>query len=81
MARIRRFHDAPKRVIFRLLSLSLLISLAPISFIQQVSAAPISVNQCKLNDQFNFSVRLGFPKDSARLSSTGTQKVLLLAID
>ena len=81
MARIRRFHDAPKRVIFRLLSLSLLISLAPISFIQQVSAAPIPVADCKLFDPFKSNVRLGFPKDPARLSSTGNQKVLLVAID
>jgi M6 family metalloprotease-like protein len=81
MALTRGIRGVRTRLIIRILSFSLVISLAPISFIQQVSAAPISVNQCKLSDQFNYSVRLGFPKDSARLSSTGTQKVLLLAID
>jgi M6 family metalloprotease-like protein len=68
-------------LIIRFLAITLTFSLAPISFIQEVSAAPISVSQCKLTDPFNYSVRLGFPKDTARLSSTGVQKVLLMAID
>ena len=81
MAGIRRFRGARTRLIIHLLSFSLIISLAPISFIQQVSAAPIPVADCKLFDPFKSNVRLGFPKDSARLSSTGPQKVLLMAID
>ena len=81
MAGIRRFRGARTRLIIHLLSFSLVISLAPISFIQQVSAAPIPVADCKLFDPFKSNVRLGFPKDSARLSSTGPQKVLLMAID
>ena len=81
MARFRSFRGARTRLIIRLLSFSIVISLAPISFIQQVSAAPIPVADCKLFDPFKSNVRLGFPKDSARLSSTGSQKVLLMAID
>lgn len=46
-----------------------------------MSAAPIPVTDCKLVDPFKSNVRLGFPKDSARLSSTGVQRVLLMAID
>jgi len=68
-------------LIIRFLAISLTFSLAPISFIQQVSAAPISVTECKLVDPFKSNVRLGFPKDPARLSATGVQKVLLMAID
>jgi M6 family metalloprotease-like protein len=68
-------------LIVRLLSFSLVVSLAPLSFIQEVSAAPISVAECKLFDPFKSNVRLGFPKDTDRLSSTGNQKVLLMAID
>jgi M6 family metalloprotease-like protein len=81
MATMRINHRNKTPYLIRLLVLSVIFSLAPVSFIQQVSAAPIPVSQCKLADQFNWSVRLGFPKDSARLSSTGPQKVLLLAID
>ena len=81
MARIFTLLKARTRLIIHLLSFSLVISLAPISFIQQVSAAPIPVADCKLFDPFKSNVRLGFPKDSARLSSTGPQRVLLMAID
>jgi M6 family metalloprotease-like protein len=81
MARIRGFRGARTRLIVRLLSFSLVVSLAPLSFIQEVSAAPISVAECKLFDPFKSNVRLGFPKDTDRLSSTGNQKVLLMAID
>ena len=81
MAGIRRFRGARTRLIIRLLSFSLVISLAPLSFIQEVSAAPIPVADCKLLDPFKSNVRLGFPKDTDRLSSTGNQKVLLMAID
>jgi M6 family metalloprotease-like protein len=81
MARIRGFRGARTRLIVRLLSFSLFISLAPLSFIQEVSAAPIPVADCKLFDPFKSNVRLGFPKDTDRLSSTGNQKVLLMAID
>ena len=81
MARIRAFRGARTRLIIRLLSFSLVISLAPLSFIQEVSAAPIPVADCKLFDPFKSNVRLGFPKDADRLSSTGTQRVLLMAID
>ena len=81
MARIRGFRGARTRLIIRLLSFSLVISLAPLSFIQEVSAAPIPVADCKLFDPFKSNVRLGFPKDADRLSSTGTQRVLLMAID
>ena len=81
MARIRGFRGARTRLIIRLLSFSLVISLAPLSFIQEVSAAPIPVADCKLFDPFKSNVRLGFPKDADRLSSTGTQRVLLIAID
>jgi len=69
------------RLTIGFLSISLVLSLGPVSFMQEVSAAPIAVTQCKLADRFNYSVRLGFPKDVARLSSTGNQKVLLMAID
>jgi M6 family metalloprotease-like protein len=81
MERIRGFRGARTRLIIRLLSFSLVISLAPLSFIQEVSAAPIPVADCKLFDPFKSNVRLGFPKDADRLSSTGTQRVLLMAID
>jgi len=81
MARIRGFRGARTRLVIRLLSFSLVISLAPLSFIQEVSAAPIPVADCKLFDPFKSNVRLGFPKDADRLSSTGTQRVLLMAID
>jgi M6 family metalloprotease-like protein len=81
MARIRGFRRARTRLIIRLLSFSLVVSLAPLSFIQKVAAAPISVAECKLFDPFKSNVRLGFPKDTDRLSSTGNQKVLLMAID
>jgi M6 family metalloprotease-like protein len=81
MARIRGFRGERTRLIIRLLSFSLVISLAPLSFIQEVSAAPIPVADCKLFDPFKSNVRLGFPKDADRLSSTGTQRVLLMAID
>ena len=81
MAHIRGFRGARTRLIVRLLSFSLVVSLAPLSFIQEVSAAPISVAECKLFDPFKSNVRLGFPKDTDRLSSTGNQKVLLMAID
>jgi M6 family metalloprotease-like protein len=81
MARIRGFRGARTRLIIRLLSLSLVISLAPITLIQNVSAAPIPVTGCKLFDPFKSNVRLGFPKDADRLKSTGVQKVLLMAID
>mgnify|MGYP000300371443 CR=1 len=69
------------RLLIGFLSFSLALSLGPVTFIQEVSAAPIAVTQCKLADRFNGSVRLGFPKDAARLSSTGNQRVLLLAVD
>ena len=81
MARIRGYRALKTSLIIRFLAISLTFCLAPISFIQQVSAAPISVTQCKLADPFNYSVRLGFPKDPARLSATGVQKMLLIAID
>ena len=81
MAHIRGFRGARTRLIIRLVSFSLVISLAPLSFIQEVSAAPIPVADCKLFDPFKSNVRLGFPKDADRLSSTGTQRVLLMAID
>jgi M6 family metalloprotease-like protein len=81
MARIRGFRGSRTRLIVRLLSFSLVVSLAPLSFIQEVSAAPIPVADCKLFDPFKGSVRLGFPKNTARLNATGTQKILLMAVD
>ena len=81
MARIRGLSGVKTSIIIRFLAISLTFSLAPLSFIQEVSAAPISVTQCKLADPFQSNVRLGFPKDPARLSATGVQKVLLMAID
>ena len=81
MARIRGFRGARTRLIVRLLSFSLFVSLAPLSFIQEVSAAPIPVADCKLFDPFKGSVRLGFPKNTARLNATGNQKILLMAVD
>ena len=81
MARIRGLSGVKTSVIIRFLAISLTLSLAPLSFIQEVSAAPISVSECKLVDPFKSNVRLGFPKDPARLSATGAQKVLLMAID
>jgi len=81
MARIRGYRGLKMSLIIRFLAISLTFSLVPISFIQEVSAAPLSVSQCKLDDPFKSSVRLGFPKDPARLSATGTQKILLMAID
>jgi M6 family metalloprotease-like protein len=81
MAHIRGFRGARTRLIIRLLSFSLALSLAPITLIQNVSAAPIPVTGCKLFDPFKDRVRLGFPKDADRLKSTGVQKVLLMAID
>jgi len=68
-------------LIIRFLAISLTFSLAPISFIQQVAAAPISVSECKLVDPFQSIVRLGFPRNKDRLSPTGAQKILLMAID
>jgi M6 family metalloprotease-like protein len=81
MARINQNRGNRSRLIIGFLSFSLALSLGPVTFIQEVSAAPIAVTQCKLAEKFNYSVRLGFPKDKARLSSTGNQKVLLMAID
>ena len=77
MARIRGYRPLKTSVIIRFLVISLTFSLAPISFIQEVSAAPISVSQCKLTDPFSGPVRLGFPKEPSRLSATGVQKILL----
>jgi len=81
MAHIRGFRGARTRLIVRLLSFSLVVSLAPLSFIQEVSAAPIPVADCKLLDPFKWSVRLGFPKNTMRLNATGNQKILLMAVD
>ena len=81
MARIRGLSGVKTSIIIRFLAITLTVCLAPLSFIQEVSAAPISVTQCKLADPFQSNVRLGFPKDPARLSATGVQKVLLMAID
>ena len=53
MARIRGYRGLKTSVIIRFLVISLTFSLAPISFIQEVSAAPISVSQCKLTDPFS----------------------------
>ena len=81
MARIREFRGVKSPYLFRLLILSLVLSLAPISFIQQVSAAPLPVTECKLLDPFQSNVRLGFPKNPSRLNATGNQNILLLAVD
>ena len=81
MARIRGYHRMSSALIIRFLAISLTFSLAPISFMQELSAAPIAVSQCRLTDPFQSTIRLGFPKDPARLSATGAQKILLLAID
>jgi len=81
MARIRGYHRMSSALIIRFLAITLTFSLAPISFIQEVSAAPISVSECKLVDPFKWSVRLGFPKNPARLNATGAQKILLMAVD
>jgi M6 family metalloprotease-like protein len=81
MARIREFRGVKSTYLFRLLILSLVLSLAPISFIQQVSAAPLPVTECKLLDPFQSNVRLGFPKNPSRLNATGNQNILLLAVD
>jgi M6 family metalloprotease-like protein len=81
MARIRGYRGLKTSLIIRFLVISLTFSLVPISFIQEVSAAPISVSECKLVDPFKWSVRLGFPKNSARLNATGVQKILLVAVD
>jgi M6 family metalloprotease-like protein len=81
MARIRLHHRMSTTMIIRFLAITLTFSLAPISFIQEVSAAPIPVSECKLVDPFQSIVRLGFPRNKDRLSPTGAQKILLLAID
>jgi M6 family metalloprotease-like protein len=81
MARIREFRGTTSTYLFRLLILSLVLSLAPISFIQQVSAAPLPVTECKLLDPFQSNVRLGFPKNPSRLNATGNQNILLMAVD
>ena len=81
MARIPGLSSIKTSVIIRFLAISLTVCLAPLSFIQEVSAAPISVTECKLADPFKWSVRLGFPKNPARLSATGAQKILLMAVD
>jgi len=81
MARIPLYHRVSTTMIIRFLAITLTFSLAPISFIQEVSAAPISVSECKLVDPFQSIVRLGFPKNPARLNATGNQKVLLIAVD
>jgi M6 family metalloprotease-like protein len=65
----------------RALVLTLIIGTAPIALIQSVSAAPISVTECKLIDPFQSNVRLGFPKNPSRLNSTGNQNILLMAVD
>ena len=81
MSRIRGYRGTQIRLIIRLLTFSLVISLAPLSFIQEVSAAPISVTECKLRDPFQSNVRLGFPKNPSRLSATGKQNILFVAVD
>jgi M6 family metalloprotease-like protein len=81
MARIRLYHRMSSALIIRFLAITLTFCLAPISFIQEVSAAPISVSECKLVDPFKGQVRLGFPKNPARLNATGAQKILLMAVD
>jgi M6 family metalloprotease-like protein len=81
MARIRGLRGAKSIHLFRLLILNLILSLAPISFIQEVSAAPISVTECKLRDPFQSVVRLGFPKNPSRLNAAGNQNILLMAVD
>ncbi len=81
MARIREFSNAKKSFFIRLVTLSLVLAIAPITFIQEVSAAPIPVSECKLKDPFQSNVRLGFPKNPSRLSATGNQNILLIAVD
>ena len=63
-----------------LLILTVLLTLIP-TLNSPVAAVAPSTSDCKLLDSFNYSVRLGFPKQTDRLSATGNQKVLLVAVD